>query len=255
MPNPRNNWTRDELILAINLYCKIPFGKIHHRNPDLIQLGNLLGRTPSAVSWKLANLANIDPALDRKGASNVGKLDRAVWEEYFADWDGMAYESECRLAALMDCPVEELVPEELLVDTVPLPPGETREAVVRQRVNQGFFRRMVLASYDQRCCITGLAIPALLNAGHIVPWSRDASARTNPRNGLCLNALHDRAFDRGLITVDADHRVVVSRSVRELPEEDAAAVQAVHGVGLRMPKRFLPDPGYLAFHREQVFEA
>ena len=125
---------------------------------------------------------------------------------------------------------------------------------LRQRVNQGFFRRMVLSSYDGACCITGLAIPSLLVGSHIVPWAVDASNRTNPRNGLCLNVLHDRAFDRGLITVDADFRVVVSRGVLALPASDAAAVQSVHGVALRMPRRFLPDPGLRAWHRECVFE-
>src|SRR5574337_228422 len=62
-PMPRHNWTREELILAFNLYCKIPFGKIHYRNPEIIDLAMVIGRTPSAVSWKLANFARLDPSL------------------------------------------------------------------------------------------------------------------------------------------------------------------------------------------------
>ena len=65
------SWTRDELILAINLYCKTPFGRIHIRNPEIIELAKLLNRTPGSVSYKLANFASIDPSLDRKGVSNV----------------------------------------------------------------------------------------------------------------------------------------------------------------------------------------
>jgi len=83
----RRAWTRDELILAINLYCKTPFGKIHIRNPNIIELAGLLNRTPGSVSYKLANFANIDPSLERKGASHVSILDRQVWNEFFENWD------------------------------------------------------------------------------------------------------------------------------------------------------------------------
>jgi putative restriction endonuclease len=40
------------------------------------------------------------------------------------------------------------------------------------RVNQRFFRTVVLAAYENKCCITGLAAPELLVAGHIVGWAR-----------------------------------------------------------------------------------
>lgn len=67
------------------------------------------------------------------------------------------------------------------------PERRTHEAVIRTRVNQSFFRAAVLAAYNVRCCVTGLSIPELLTASHIVPWSADVKNRTNPRNGLCLN--------------------------------------------------------------------
>lgn len=163
-------WTREELILAMNLYCKISFGSIHYRNPKIIALAELLGRTPGSVSYKLANLASIDPALARKGATNASKLDRSVWEEFFADWDGMVFESERLLAARSKVSLEEVVTAASSDEpTVVVPEGTSREALVKQRVNQGFFRRMVLESYHSRCCITGLAVPSLLNASHIVP--------------------------------------------------------------------------------------
>ena len=81
----RKPWTREELILAINLYCKTPFGRIHIRNKDIIELARLLNRTPGSVSYKLANFASIDPSLDRKGASNVSKLDKEIWAEFYND--------------------------------------------------------------------------------------------------------------------------------------------------------------------------
>jgi hypothetical protein len=46
---PRRDWTREELIVAFNLYCKIPFGKIHRANPQLIELAQAIGRSPSAM--------------------------------------------------------------------------------------------------------------------------------------------------------------------------------------------------------------
>jgi putative restriction endonuclease len=250
--NRRRPWTRDELLAAINLYCKTPFGRIHIRNPEIIALAKLFGRTPGSVSYKLANFASIDENLDRKGASNVSNLDRAVWAEFFADWDGMVFESERRMAELRGTSLEAEAALEKEEDIV-IPEGKTREAVVRQRVNQGFFRRTVVSSYDGACCITGLAVPELLVGSHIVPWAADAGNRTNPRNGLCLNVLHDKAFDRGLIAVDEGNRVVVSSRVRKLGVEQARAVLEVEGAVLRMPRRFLPDPGLLAWHREHVF--
>jgi putative restriction endonuclease len=69
----RRSWTRNELILAFNLYCQIPFGRIHIRNPEIIALAARLQRSPSAVSWKLANLARLDPTLAKrniKGATH-----------------------------------------------------------------------------------------------------------------------------------------------------------------------------------------
>lgn len=68
-----------------------------------------------------------------------------------------------------------------------------------------FFRRSVLASYNFRCCFTNIAIPDLLIAGHIIPWSIESEHRTNPANSLCLNALHYKAFDKGLMIITPDY--------------------------------------------------
>jgi len=242
-------WTRDQLILAFNLYCKIPFGRIHHRNPEIIALAKAIGRTPSAVSWKLANFASLHPSLrSRKisGATHGAKAEREIWEEFSGDWERLAYESEKLMIAVRH--------EEVVVDESLFPEGRTREAIVRVRVNQAFFRSAVLAAYDLSCCITGLKIPELLNASHIVPWRVDLKNRTNPRNGLCLNATHDRAFDCGLITITVDYRVKLSPLIKRakgdamktffLPYENCLVT---------MPSRFRPDPTFLRYHNEEVF--
>lgn len=246
MTTERKPWTRDELILAINLYCKTPFGKIHVRNPEIKELAELLGRTPGAVSLKLANFASIDPSLARKGASNVSKLDKEVWHEFFDDWETMAYASEKKTLSLQHKPIE--TPEEQKI-----PEGKEKDAIVKNRVNQGFFRKMILSSYNSKCCLTGLPIPKLLIASHIIPWAIDSKNRLNPQNGLCLNALHDKAFDQGYITIDESYRVVVSPEVGKREPDKVKMLTDYEGETITMPSRFIPNQDFLGYHRENVF--
>ncbi|MDP2920633.1 MAG: HNH endonuclease [Dehalococcoidia bacterium] len=250
----RRNWTREELVLAFNLYCKTPFGKIHIRNPDVVELATLIGRTPSAVSWKLANFARLDPVLKQRnivGATHGGRAEVRIWEEFHNNWEELSFESEQLLANLKHLSIEKIVriwPDDPAVE------GKESEQLVRVRVNQNFFRQMVLASYGYRCCITGLAVPELLNASHIVPWAIDIKNRLNPRNGVCLNALHDRAFDRGLITITTDYEVKMSKKLKA-PSNDASSflLFKYNGIRIRPPDRFAPDVNFLIYHNENVF--
>lgn len=256
-PTKGRAWSREELVVAMNLYCKLPFGQLHHRNPKIVALAEQLGRSPSSVAMKLCNFASLDPvqqARGIKGLSGASVADRAVWHEFHEDWDRLAFESEQHRAALVGKPVEAVA--EIPEDELPRE-GLERERLVRQRVNQYFFRAAVFTAYGSRCCITGLSFPALLVASHIRPWAKDKSNRVNPRNGLCLNALHDRAFDRGLLTISSKLKIEVSRAVKAAPIASATKRLLIDfdGADVRMPERFLPDPGFLAWHRENVFEA
>ncbi len=245
----RRAWTRDELILAVNLYCKTSFGRIHQGTPDIIKLSSLINRTPSAVAWKMCNFASIDPSLDRKGASNVGKMDIQIWNEFFNNWEQLAFESEKLLAKLHG---EGTLLQEDIDDSRE---GQDKERFVKTRVNQAFFRKMVLSSYDFKCCMTALSIPELLVGSHIIPWAKDKKNRLNPRNGLCLNSLHDKAFDQGLISVSDDFKIMVSDFLRDkykgAPEKKFLLDYS--GFGINMPKRFLPDKDFLDYHRNNVF--
>src|SRR6202008_4270717 len=146
--NSKNRlWTRDELIIAFNLYCKIPFGKIDQSNPVVIALANELGRTPASLAWKLANFARLDPTLQARGisgASHGSKGEIEVWEEFNNNWDSLAFESERLLANLTHRSVEEM--NGLNEDELPKE-GLEREQIVKVRVNQRFFRSAVLTSY------------------------------------------------------------------------------------------------------------
>jgi putative restriction endonuclease len=252
----KKNWSRDELILAFNLYCKIPFGRIHIHNPEIIDLAKLLGRSPSAVSWKLANFASFDPALKKRkiiGAAHTSKLDAEIWDEFNNDWGRLGFESEKLYANLTGKILDDVVH----IETDDLfQEGKERESLVKIRVNQGFFRKSVLAAYDIQCCVTGLSIPELLNASHIIPWSVDAINRVNPQNGLCLNAIHDRAFDRGLITIMPDYSIKVSTRVKNIPNDLAAKdfIVKFDGHKIRLPSRFLPKTDFLTYHNINIFQ-
>jgi putative restriction endonuclease len=142
--------------------------------PRVIALAKALGRTPSSVSWKLANFARLDPALRKRqirGATHGAKAEEEIWNEFSDNWDSLTYESQQLLAKFIHVPPVELLAKE------EFPEGKTRDAIVKARVNQSFFRSAVLAAYDCRCCVTGLAVPELLTASHIVPWSIQRTVR------------------------------------------------------------------------------
>lgn len=252
----RKNWTREELIVAFNLYCKIPFGKINYRNEKIIKLARAIERTPSAVAWKLVNFASFDPTLKArniKGAVNAGKLDKIIFDEFYHDWDTLAYESEVLFAKFLNQKIQ--IDEKQEIKSFILKDGKTKKAVVKIRVNQSFFRSSILASYDNRCCITGIALTDLLIASHIIPWSKDKKNRLNPENGLCLNSLHDRAFDKGLITIGTNYKIKISKSVIAFKDEINIKkfFYDFEGKQINLPKRFLPNKNFLTYHNKKIF--
>ncbi|QQL49129.1 HNH endonuclease [Mucilaginibacter ginkgonis] len=253
MKDGQSLWTKEQSILAINLYCKIPFGQMHKGNKDVIELASLIDRSPSAVARKLGNFASFDVKLQQrgiKGLENVSKLDREVWQEYMHNWDEQFIESEKLLAAKKHTSVEKLNGIDL--DNLKEVEGKERQRMVIVRVNQSLFRKIVLSNYDNRCCITGLNIPELVIASHIVPWSKHKTDRLNPNNGLALNALHDKAFDCGLLTVTEDLKVKVS--TRLLKGKTLEAIKdnflKYDGGSILEAKKFQPSPEFLKIHND-----
>ena len=219
----RKRWSEEETVLALYLYFQLPFGKLHSGNPEIQQLAAALDRSSSSIVMKLANFASLDPKITesgRKGLAGASQLDRTTYAEFGQDWTGLVARAEGLWAAQVEHAAQ---PAEAnrLKDKVsefrfePYQGASTTQALVDQRVGQDFFRRAVLANYEETCCITGIADPRLLTASHIKPWGKDIENRHNPANGLLLSATLDRAFDRGLITVDRSRRIHVSRQLRE----------------------------------------
>jgi len=253
MKKGRNLWTRDQLILAINLYCKLPFGKLHKGNPKIIELANLIGRSPNAVAYKLVNFASLDPSLQArgiKGAQNSSKLDKEIWNEFYLNWEELAYISEDLLSSLLG------KNQLSALEELSQPPNERTESAysVKRRVNQSFFRQTILASYNYTCCITGIDKSELLIAGHIRPWSVDRENRLNPRNGLALNSLHDRAFENGLITITPDYIIRVSSELKSSKKPIYQSFfEKYDGKEIILPSRFFPDPNFLKYHNHERF--
>jgi len=210
----------------------------------------MIERTPAAVAMRLSNFASLDPihqARGIKGLSSTGPGLLAFWDEMRGDWNRAAVESEVAW--------QHLIGGAQAVSTPEKETEATRE--VRVRLVQGFFRRTVLASYAECCAICGIRPGSLLTASHIIPWSESEARRADPTNGLCLCALHDRAFDRGLIALDEKMRVLVSSRLR-VPDPSQVhreALLVIEGTDLHKPTRFAPDEQAVAWHRRQTFVA
>ncbi len=255
-------WTRDELLVALNLYHKLTFGQVHHRNPAIIALATKLGRTAGSVAMKLSNLASFDPALQLrgiKGLAGASGLDRSVWNEFHANLDEAVPASEEALRQLFRAdPHAELtvIPTEG-IRLHKRPPTATETTVtVKQRRGQEYFRDAVLNNFAGRCGVTGLPIRELLIASHILPWGSHPAERLNVRNGLCLSRLHDAAFDRGLITFDDDLQLVLSPRLKGTLPQRAVAENfgAYSGERLQVPADATPpEAAFLAEHRATIF--
>jgi len=171
--------------------------------------------------------------------TNASRMDRAVCDRFHRNWSGLAA-------------IKEAV---RIVGTS----WNRRQTSTRMMITvlkgQGFFRNAVLSAYEGACCITGIRVPALLRASHIIPWAKEESRRLDPANGICLNALHDAAFDAGLIVLDGELRVVLSRTLRNETSSEVYSeyFSRYEACSIRMPERFRPDPDCLEFHRKHVF--
>lgn len=256
-------WTRDELLVALNLYHKLTFGQLHARQPVIVALAEKLGRSAGSVAMKLCNLASFDSALKLrgiKGLPGASALDRTVWDEFHEQLDETVPASEEALRAMFGAKGEselEVSPSDGIRVRRRPPSGPTEiEANVKLRRGQEYFRAAVLNNFGGRCGVTGLAVSELLIASHILPWGTHVTERLNVRNGLCLSRLHDAAFDQGLITFDDHLRLVLSARLQAaLPQKTVVEnFGAYEGVPLQLPSDALsPDPAFLAEHRRTLF--
>jgi len=127
----------------------------------------------------------------------------------------------------------------------------------RVRLHQSSFRQAVLSAYGNKCAMTGLPTPKLLDAAHIIPDSHD-HGEASIRNGIALSKLHHSAFDKNLIGIDADYRIHVRDEVMEATDGPLLeeGIKALHGRAIQLPgnvdKR--PSRDFLA-QRFEVFRS
>ena len=253
----RNNWTREQTMMAFALYRILPSGKWDQRNPTVRKLAEHIRRSPSAVALKLGNLASLDRNRTTKGLTNCSRLDREIWDEYEERGDALVLESAQLLASALNGADDrpgthaDSVVERIIAPRI----GYDRPALVTERVNQQYFRNTLVHNYRDRCCITGIALDPLLVASHIKPW-KDSSPteKVSASNGLLLNAFHDRAFDQGLITLDDDFTVHVSSHV-EHTEINDEWLYRYEGQRIAMPAVCEPSREFLEFHREHIYQS
>jgi HNH endonuclease len=258
---PNVRWTREHSLIALNLYCKVLFGKMHKGNPIIIEVASKMGRTASSLAMKLCNFASLDPvqrARGIRGLPGASKHDHEIWNEFHAHLTTLGPVSEELMHDLLTSDEEKEL-DFLARDHIRLtaPSGPTEIAgTVKVRRGQQFFRQSILNAYGVRCCISGINVPRLLIASHIKPWRDFPRERLDPRNGLCLSVLHDAAFDSGLITLDENLRVVLSKRLKGFFPQSALEQNFVpfDGKPIELPQKLAePDGDFLRYHSESIF--
>ena len=257
MPGKRRNWSKSETILAFDLYCRMGFSAIDKSKPEVIKLAALIGRTPSAVSLKMSNLAHFDSTLQARnivGMPHASHLDEIVFQEYCQDIQELACQA-MEIKKDLGVDVAEIEPDINVLLTCQ--PGEYVDALIKQRVGQKAFRQAVLNAYHGRCCITGLKLDGLLIASHIKPWAKcdEKTERTNPCNGLSLNPFHDKAFDKGLITIDKEYRILLSSKLKQtnMDEDTIDWLKKYEHKIIDLPNLIRPGKEFIEYHNDVVF--
>ena len=247
------------MILVLGLYLRLPFGKFHQGTPEVIRMANLIGRTPSAVAMRLSNYASLDPMLQARGVIGLpGGADkcRSYWEEFFNDKETLIFEC-AKIQSQYEHESLESKYRDILQDIPESIVGSTREQIVKVRVNQSFFRQIVLANYDYKCALSGIDIRELLVASHVVPWRDSVEDRLNPKNGICLSSLYDKAFDKGLISFSEDFQVLFSSRLKKCVGKDYYSRFFEPISGLSLPTegiRYPVAPEFMEWHRDCIFE-
>ena len=260
MPEERNKsrklWSREELIIAFNLYLKLPFGRLHSRTSEIISLASIINRTPSSVAMRLNNFASVDPYHIRRGIIGLtgGKRQvQPIWDEFANNKEELIFLSEQMLADFENIRIEDKYTN-ILIGT-DIFTGEDRIKEIKVRVNQHIFRQIVLANYSSRCSISGINIPELLVASHIIPWSQNSKERLNPENGICLSPLYDQAFEKGFIAIDLNYKIIFSKRLKEKIKEPFYNnfFKNIEGMPIQTPSKYLPNKDFLNY-RLNIFE-
>lgn len=229
---------------------------MHTRTPEIIEMANLIGRTVNSTAIRLTNFAACDPYHQNRGVKGmVGGIKQCqpIWDEFFGNKELLIFESETILAQKENLTIESKF-DDILFDIKDLK-GETKLREVKTRVNQNVFRQIVVANYSSKCAITGIDLPELLFASHIIPWSKNEDERLNPENGIFLSALYDKAFDRGLIAVNEKYQILISEKLKKKKDADyyGKYFAPIENQLLISPQRYFPKKEFIQYHLDVIF--
>lgn len=248
------------MLVALNLYSKTPFGQIDQSNPEIQNLADILDRTAGSVGMKLANFAAIDHTIDQSGLENYGKKDEEIWNKYWDQLDELAglsefilasYQTDKSIQTKFDGEIEGLNPVhgEFKFEEIRKIFGKEVRADQKRRLGQQFFRDSVLSNYGYKCCVCRLKQSPLLEAAHIVDWSEtdDPNTRVDPRNGLAMCSIHHKSYDKQILTIDPESKVIqLSDSVKVEETPGAKSMfQDFQDRAIFIPDKFGPDERYL----------
>lgn len=265
-------WSKEETMVAFNVYCKIPFNKSNQFHPLIIEFAALLGRSAASLNMKVGNFGRLDPTLRAQGIVGLrhgAKMEKEVWHEFMTNPDVMAIKSEEIIDKLRRAH-ETAIEEDILkkqhsgehvnsdkqrnktdFDILNnLPAGEERITTKKERIRQDFFRSVVLSAYNNQCCVSGIGNTELLDACHILDWATNEENRTNPQNGLCLNVFFHRAYDKYLFAVTPDYEIVISDKLVDntIDERTRTYLIKLRGKQIILPDHFLPKKEFLEEH-------
>lgn len=215
----------------------------------IIKYAQIIGRSPSALNMKVGNIGRLDPDLKERGITGLvhgAKMEEQIWEEFYGNPELLAYESEKIIAQLSNTSIE----NSTAIKVDDLPQGLERTVLIKQRVNQSFFRSAVMSAYNFRCCISGVNAPQLVDACHIVDWAEDINNRTNPKNGICLNSFFHKAYDKFLLAITPDGLIVVSEKLFQSATEWSFYnyLKEINGRKILLPDKFIPERDFFAAH-------
>lgn len=251
------NWTEQEDIIALFLYTLLPSGKWDKNNPTIKEYASLIRRTPDALVFKLGNLRSLDNSHDSKGLINSSKMDRQVWKQFLNKPYELivAYEQSLRLFT------DEVFQAAESGIFLPFMEKDEQDYAEQdsygwtaRRKGQGAFRFALLSNYKFQCCLSCITTKDMLFASHIVPWSKDENNRTNPQNGLLLNALLDKAFDKGYITfAPSSYEAVVSDKIKDVTLVNYLAQFKAKKINLPNNPQRWPKHEFLEYHNDTIF--
>lgn len=215
----------------------------------------MISRSPSALNMKIGNIGRLDPELKKKditGLTHGAKMEELVWNEFNSDREKLVYEAEKIIEQLTNQSVENIYLQSEEIDYS----SQDKIRLVKTRINQNFFRSSVLSAYNNTCAITKIKINEFLVASHIKPWAEDKNNRLNPHNGICLNSIHDRAFDRGLITISRDYKIIISSRLKDFYTNEFIddVFRKYEGHQILIPKKFKPLSEFLEYHNDVIFK-